>query len=162
MTSIATEFPRNHVVDRPSSRYADMIWIPGGTFRMGSDKHDAEEAPVADIAQVVRFPRLAGRPDHHRGKPSSACSTNSRSPPRLENSPAPSSMRPSPAISSCCWCSFRISLGASSTGRLAKGGLRECFYRSGVGSFVIRRLCSPTETVLNHTWRPSDGTCNAK
>ena len=46
MTSIATEFPRNHVVDRPSSRYADMIWIPGGTFRMGSDKHYAEEAPV--------------------------------------------------------------------------------------------------------------------
>jgi len=25
---------------------ADMIWIPGGTFRMGSDRHYAEEAPV--------------------------------------------------------------------------------------------------------------------
>jgi formylglycine-generating enzyme len=25
---------------------ADMVWIPGGTFRMGSDKHYAEEAPV--------------------------------------------------------------------------------------------------------------------
>jgi len=23
-----------------------MVWIPGGTFRMGSDKHYAEEAPV--------------------------------------------------------------------------------------------------------------------
>jgi hypothetical protein len=45
---------------------------------------------------------------------------------------------------------------------LAKGGLRECFYRSGVGSFVIRRLCSPTEPVLNHTWRPGDGTCKAQ
>jgi len=46
MTSIATESPRSHVGDRPNSRYADMIWIPGGTFRMGSDKHYAEEAPV--------------------------------------------------------------------------------------------------------------------
>ena len=24
----------------------DMIWIPGGTFRMGSDKHYPEERPV--------------------------------------------------------------------------------------------------------------------
>src|SRR5438270_3118842 len=24
---------------------ADMIWIPGGTFRMGSDRHYPEEAP---------------------------------------------------------------------------------------------------------------------
>src|SRR5438445_8684628 len=28
------------------SRHADMVWIPGGTFRMGSDKHYAEETPV--------------------------------------------------------------------------------------------------------------------
>ena len=25
------------------------VWIPGGTFRMGSDKHYAEEAPVHDV-----------------------------------------------------------------------------------------------------------------
>src|SRR5690242_19778839 len=24
----------------------DMMWIPGGTFRMGSDRHYVEEAPV--------------------------------------------------------------------------------------------------------------------
>ena len=29
-----------------SSRHAGMGWIPGGTFRMGSDRHYAEEAPV--------------------------------------------------------------------------------------------------------------------
>jgi len=40
------------VPDRPqnaapeSSRHTDMVWIPGGTFRMGSDRHYAEEAPV--------------------------------------------------------------------------------------------------------------------
>ena len=33
--------------DRPSedNRTDDMVWIPGGTFRMGSDKHYPEEAP---------------------------------------------------------------------------------------------------------------------
>ena len=29
-----------------ASPHADMIWIPGGTFRMGSDRHYAEEAPA--------------------------------------------------------------------------------------------------------------------
>src|SRR6478752_9220818 len=32
--------------DNASSRTQPMIWIPGGTFRMGSDKHYPEEAPV--------------------------------------------------------------------------------------------------------------------
>jgi sulfatase modifying factor 1 len=34
--------------DSPSARqqHADMIFVPGGTFRMGSDKHYPEEAPV--------------------------------------------------------------------------------------------------------------------
>jgi len=33
-----------------SSPHADMVWIPGGTFRMGSDRHYAEEAPVHSVA----------------------------------------------------------------------------------------------------------------
>lgn len=28
------------------SRHSEMVWIPGATFRMGSDRHYAEEAPV--------------------------------------------------------------------------------------------------------------------
>ncbi len=36
--------PQNAIPE--SSRCGDMAWIPGGTFRMGSDKHYAEEAPV--------------------------------------------------------------------------------------------------------------------
>ena len=35
------------LVDRPDqSAPPNMIWIPGGTFRMGSEKHYPEEAPV--------------------------------------------------------------------------------------------------------------------
>ncbi|MGY3136428.1 sulfatase modifying factor 1 [Bradyrhizobium sp. USDA 4501] len=34
--------------DGPSQR--GMIWIPGGTFRMGSDRHYAEEAPVHRVS----------------------------------------------------------------------------------------------------------------
>jgi formylglycine-generating enzyme required for sulfatase activity len=28
----------------------DMIWFPGGTFRMGSNRHSAEESPVHCVA----------------------------------------------------------------------------------------------------------------
>jgi sulfatase modifying factor 1 len=37
--------------DRPSEdgRTTDMVRIPGGTFRMGSDKHYAEEAPAHPV-----------------------------------------------------------------------------------------------------------------
>jgi len=44
------------VPDRPqnaapeTSRHTDMVWIPGGTFRMGSDRHYAEEAPVHRVS----------------------------------------------------------------------------------------------------------------
>ena len=31
---------------RPAPADPNMIWIPGGTFRMGSDKHYPEEAPA--------------------------------------------------------------------------------------------------------------------
>src|ERR1700720_634119 len=45
MTLLRADFERN---DPPSddSRTGDMVWIPGGTFRMGSDKHYPEEAPA--------------------------------------------------------------------------------------------------------------------
>jgi formylglycine-generating enzyme len=49
MTGVATDIPRNPDVDRASSSHANMVWIPGGTFRMGSDQHYVEEAPVHSV-----------------------------------------------------------------------------------------------------------------
>jgi formylglycine-generating enzyme required for sulfatase activity len=46
MTGVATDFPGNPYADRPNPGHANMVWVPGGSFRMGSDKHYAEEAPV--------------------------------------------------------------------------------------------------------------------
>ena len=34
------------VEPRSAPPFPDMIWIPGGTFRMGSDKHYPEERPA--------------------------------------------------------------------------------------------------------------------
>src|SRR5688572_33429067 len=42
-TSRSTPLGRLEQVNPPTT---DMIWIPGGTFRMGSDVHYPEEAPV--------------------------------------------------------------------------------------------------------------------
>ncbi|WP_228748015.1 formylglycine-generating enzyme family protein [Bradyrhizobium sp. BR 10289] len=45
MLQSGTHFSQN---DEPST--GDMIWIPGGTFRMGSDHHYPEEAPAHHVS----------------------------------------------------------------------------------------------------------------
>lgn len=36
----------SRTIDKPTDAPAGMVWIPGGTFLMGSDKHYPEEAPA--------------------------------------------------------------------------------------------------------------------
>ena len=43
LTAPGDSLAREKPVEPP---YPDMVWIPGGTFRMGSDQHYPEEAPA--------------------------------------------------------------------------------------------------------------------
>src|SRR5215468_8311669 len=50
MTTLDPDTPmRPQVGAQEDAPRADMVWIPGGTFRMGSDKHYAEEAPAHEV-----------------------------------------------------------------------------------------------------------------
>jgi uncharacterized membrane protein YidH (DUF202 family) len=53
---------RQEYLDRPrrAPAYSDMTWIPGGAFRMGSDVHYSEEAPVHRVIVSGSWMELIG------------------------------------------------------------------------------------------------------
>jgi formylglycine-generating enzyme required for sulfatase activity len=57
---IAAAVDRHSEVAPGPPPFPDMVWVPGGTFRMGSDKHYPEERPVhrvtVDGFWIDRFP----------------------------------------------------------------------------------------------------------
>jgi formylglycine-generating enzyme required for sulfatase activity len=51
MTISETTLTSSQPAQAPSAPpYPDMVWVPGGTFRMGSNSHYPEEAPAHDVA----------------------------------------------------------------------------------------------------------------
>src|SRR3954464_8798236 len=50
MTDAALLTPTPDITSDRRSRAEDMIWVPGGTYRMGSNNHYPEEAPVHRVA----------------------------------------------------------------------------------------------------------------
>lgn len=42
--------PPRHAIPESEGPLPDMIRVPGGTFRMGSHRHDPEEAPVHRVS----------------------------------------------------------------------------------------------------------------
>ena len=67
MTMTLAKEPQS-AVDKPP--FPNMVWIPGGTFLMGSDKHYPEEAPAHE-ATVERL--LDGSPHRHQRRVSEVC-----------------------------------------------------------------------------------------
>src|SRR5689334_23866118 len=47
MSSVISETQGKKQAD--SAPFANMVWIPGGTFLMGSDQHYPEEAPAHEV-----------------------------------------------------------------------------------------------------------------
>jgi hypothetical protein len=59
-TSIVDRRADYHAASAPTGPppAPDMVWIPGGTFRMGSDRHYPEEAPTRSRRRAAARPSI--------------------------------------------------------------------------------------------------------
>ena len=46
---VKTESAGSEALDVHKPPFEKMVWVPGGTFLMGSDKHYPEEAPAHEV-----------------------------------------------------------------------------------------------------------------
>ena len=149
MTQRATVASDDRMPARGAQVYPEMVWIEGGTFRMGSDRHYPEEAPAHQRARRRLLDR--SHAGHQSGVPRFVKATDShvcRDPAR----PAGLSGRAAGDAHPARWCSARRAGGPAElrsggrSGSARTGAIRTARAARSAAWTTIRSCTSRTRT----------------